>query len=443
MVWSNGVSERFTSLPQDPAWRKIRVRNSTLIKPRVPGLELGVDHRNPALTSEYFPLCVSVASREPRPLRDLVVSLSLTDKITVDGKNTAELYGAIPLTPTAHHKKQSLELFFDSLDPGAKISENVFLSTHTIGERTLAINASYSVDGVVRDDWEPVTCVCQKSFSFPVSTVKPFDVTYRLMSTKFKVIDAVSFDEPFILVTEIHCLSPWKLYIHNSSLDLPSNVKNVGVNGSQIKELELGSEDKASEVWCLLAPSPNSHLTHHTSHTSSTLSFGTYTVQWRRSSCEPQSSVITSTVTLPPIPIHTLAFSISTDLPASGQLHAPFPISYVVHNRTLLVQEVEARISTSEAFMYSGKRHSRFRILPSGTHTLTYNLYPVAVGTVALPHLDFSCPRYSSSMDQVTASHVPPTIFIKPGPIYRESETDLSSLSSSFSASTSISTTTT
>ena len=60
------------------------------IKPRVPGLELGVDHGNPALTSEYFPLCVSVASCEPRPLRDLVVSLSLTDKITVDGKNTGE-----------------------------------------------------------------------------------------------------------------------------------------------------------------------------------------------------------------------------------------------------------------------------------------------------------------------------------------------------------------
>ena len=30
LVWSNGVSERFTSLPQDPPWRKIRVRNSTL-----------------------------------------------------------------------------------------------------------------------------------------------------------------------------------------------------------------------------------------------------------------------------------------------------------------------------------------------------------------------------------------------------------------------------
>ena len=53
-----------------------------------------------------------------------------------------------------------------------------------------------------------------------MTTVKPFDVTYKLMSTKFKVVDSVSFDEPFLLVTEIHCLSPWKLYIHNSSLNL-------------------------------------------------------------------------------------------------------------------------------------------------------------------------------------------------------------------------------
>ena len=48
---------------------------------------------------------------------------------------------------------------------------------------------------------------------------------------------------------------------------------------------------------------------------------------------------------------------VCVELPASGQLHAPLPVSYVVANRTQLVQEVEARISTSDAFMYSGKRH--------------------------------------------------------------------------------------
>ena len=95
-----------------------------------------------------------------------------------------------------------------------------------------------------------------------MSTVKPFDVTYKLMNVRSKVIDVVSFDEPFILVTEIHCLSPWKLYIHSSNLDLvdisfsltlppyssvflpfsvhlqPPNVKNIGINSSQIKGCE-------------------------------------------------------------------------------------------------------------------------------------------------------------------------------------------------------------
>jgi hypothetical protein len=214
------VSERFTSLPQDPAWRKIRVRNSTLIKARAPALELTVDHLNPALTSEYFPLGLSVSNREPRAVRDLVLSVALADKITVDGQPTAELYEAIPRTPTVQDKKQALELSCGSLDSGSKFSETVFLSTHTIGERTLTINASYSVDSLVREDWEPVSCACQKSLTVPVTTVKPFEVTYKLMSTKLKVIDAVNFDEPFLLVTEIHCLSPWKLLIHSSSLDL-------------------------------------------------------------------------------------------------------------------------------------------------------------------------------------------------------------------------------
>ena len=44
------------------------------------------------------------------------------------------------------------------------------------------------------------------------------------------------------------------------------------------------------------------------------------------------------------------------DIPASGQLHEIMTVSYTVQNRTTLVQEVEARMGQSEAFMYSGNR---------------------------------------------------------------------------------------
>ena len=44
------------------------------------------------------------------------------------------------------------------------------------------------------------------------------------------------------------------------------------------------------------------------------------------------------------------------DIPASGQLHEVMTISYTVHNRTTLVQELEAKMNQSDAFMYSGNR---------------------------------------------------------------------------------------
>ena len=66
----------------------VSIPDSPRIKPRAPEVELLVDHFNPSLTSEYFPLHVSVVSQEPRPLNDLTVSLSLVDNITVDGQPT-------------------------------------------------------------------------------------------------------------------------------------------------------------------------------------------------------------------------------------------------------------------------------------------------------------------------------------------------------------------
>ena len=60
---------------------------------------------------------------------------------------------------------------------------------------------------------------------------------------------------------------------------------------------------------------------------------------------------------LPPSLPPSLSPSLSLDIPANGTLHHPFPVSYIINNKTQLIQELEARISTSDAFMYSGKRH--------------------------------------------------------------------------------------
>lgn len=51
------------------------------------------------------------------------------------------------------------------------------------------------------------------------------------------------------------------------------------------------------------------------------------------------------------------------DVPASGQLHEIMTVSYMVQNRTSLVQEVEAKMGQSDAFMYAGNRLVSIMIL--------------------------------------------------------------------------------
>ena len=58
---------------------------------------------------------------------------------------------------------------------------------------------------------------------------KPFDLAYKLMNMRFKPTDYVLYDEPFVLVTEIHCTSPWQLHIAASQFHPVCEVKCVSV----------------------------------------------------------------------------------------------------------------------------------------------------------------------------------------------------------------------
>ena len=70
---------------------------------------------------------------------------------------------------------------------------------------------------------------------------------------------------------------------------------------------------------------------------------------------------------------------------------------------------------------------SKFRILPSSMHTITYNLLPVMTGMVMLPHVDLMCQRDGEKgTTLVTSNELPTSILIKPSPISTMVDLDLS-----------------
>ena len=56
-----------------------------------------------------------------------------------------------------------------------------------------------------------------KEHSVALRTIAPFIINYRTLSTAFKEIECASVNEPFLLVSEVLCVSPWQLVILESS----------------------------------------------------------------------------------------------------------------------------------------------------------------------------------------------------------------------------------
>ena len=80
-----------------------------------------------------------------------------------------------------------------------------------------------------------------------IQTVKPFDVTYKLMNKKFKIIDTIGFDEPFILMTEIFCTSPWQLLIVGSHFNPVLSI--VTVSAGVVLEPDPDMWRRRRRVW--------------------------------------------------------------------------------------------------------------------------------------------------------------------------------------------------
>ena len=49
-----------------------------------------------------------------------------------------------------------------------------------------------------------------------MQTVKPFDVTYKMLNAKLQPLDSIFIGEPFVLMIELQSTSPWQLHIVKS-----------------------------------------------------------------------------------------------------------------------------------------------------------------------------------------------------------------------------------
>ncbi|KAG2465623.1 TPC11 protein, partial [Polypterus senegalus] len=355
-------------------WDSVSIQANTMVISRIPKISVQLHHEPPALTNEMYCMMVNIDSQEDSLIRDI--------KLTVG------------LKPVVH---ENMTL---------KIAQKVFVITYivkpvyfrcvTTGSRIFLVHVSYIVNTSV--EGKEIMCKCHKDETVNIETVVPFDVAMKFVSTRFEHLDRMYVDIPFLLMTDIPSASPWPLKLFSSQLQLTSSVVAVDNLDSQIEEVVLQTGESASECFCVKCPSVTSNTSGVTT--------GRYTISWKRESNNEKLPVVCTSVTLPRITVEAIPLYVHA-------VRESLPVKYHIQNRTSQVQDVEMSVEPSDAFMFSGLKQVRMRILPGDEQEMLYNFYPLMAGYQVLPSLNINLLRFPGVSSQLLRRFLPTRIFIK------------------------------
>jgi len=398
-----------TDCPSDQypiTWSDIDVLPHTNICARESQVDVSLLHEPPSLVNEFYLIKVFIVNNENCEISDVTLSAGLKEGQDAQLEMSTHVSADTPAfngQPVSHITEISLGDF----TPGQQLEKKIYVKSLQTGDRMLTAKVTYNIV-VETEQATPIQCVCVREQTVILPNINPLDVTVRITNMQFDEQDGIHADEPFLLLSDIRCLSPWQLELGSSKLELSTYMQNADEgsesNPSQLTGISLQPRDQASECRALIAPPA----------IQTSIPMGTYSIMWRRKSSDVDIPYVQSTVVLPTIAISHVPLYISAELPAFGHVRARLPVVYNVYNRTAFSQEVEVSIEPSDAFMFAGHKQVHFRILPAACYKLSYSMYPLMPGNISLPRLHINMIRCPGTMDELTQKMLPKQVYIKP-----------------------------
>ncbi|XP_030047372.1 trafficking protein particle complex subunit 11 [Microcaecilia unicolor] len=397
--------KRRPKLPENEVcWDSVTIQASTMIISRVPKISVQLRHEPPALTNEMYCLFVTVESQEKTVIKDVKLTAglkpgqdaNLTQKthVTLNGREICD----------DSHPALLTDIPIGDLQPGEKIEKAIYTRCATVGTRIFLVYVCYLVNTTVEDN--EIICKCHKDETVTIETVFPFDVAVKFVSAKFEHLDRVYADIPFLLMTDILSASPWALTIEASQLLLADTTIAVDQLESHVEKVVLQTGESASECFCLQCPPISTGQ--------GGVAIGRYVISWKRTSTAESLPVITTVTTLPHVIVESIPLHVRADLPSFGRVRESLPVKYYLQNKTSLVQDIDIAVEPSDAFMFSGLKQIRLRILPGTEQEMLYNFYPLMAGYQQLPSLNINVLRFPNFTNQLLRRFIPTHIFVKP-----------------------------
>ncbi|RTG85194.1 trafficking protein particle complex subunit 11 [Schistosoma bovis] len=265
-------------------------------------------------------------------------------------------------------------LVYNVINESVKLSNNMELSN---------IN-NHLVQNIM--DQNAMVIQCTQNIETNITILSPFELDYKLLSLTFAIYTTLEMIMLYVSADFTVYVSVW---FRNEANEISCGSDS---HNTCIKNLIMQSSESCTECHMLLLTETMNSL--------ETINLGSITVHWSRVSTRDHDDmkpyIATTKFTLPTIPVLSLPIQISAELPAYGVMLTPFPITFILSNKTIYPQEAVFQLESIHGFMFSGQQKLKLRLLPDSPHYLNYTLLPLMSGNLKLPRLHVMLERYAT-----------------------------------------------
>ncbi|CAL4110444.1 unnamed protein product, partial [Meganyctiphanes norvegica] len=392
------------------------------VLPQESHLEIEVEHDSRALVWEWLPVTVTLFNIHSSAIEQLSCTLSLNKEGDSSLQHSTQVCQANDIQ-SEKVGNTSMTVECPQLTEQEKTSQIFYIRNLTQAPRTFTVKVQYNVVGSTGGN--PGTSPCTNEKILKLTPHLPFQVTMETHTLKFSRISRVAADETFLIVPKIKCTSHVPILFNSSSLSLAKEVGGVEDGISYVGGTELKDQEVAVDCFPIHIPvsslsNQNTKINSGENMNVSTLSGGTaislgqYVLHWQRvSGGGPSVSV---SVGLGSIVVEQWGIWVEAELPPQGKVRTTFTVAYNIYNKGSFTTEVAVNMQVSDAFMFSGPKEIRLRVLPGCQERLTYNLYPLLAGNVQLPKLCLSVDPHTPGqpVESLLARTLPSHIYIMP-----------------------------
>ncbi|RCI01137.1 hypothetical protein CU098_002795 [Rhizopus stolonifer] len=379
--WLEGLSN------EKPSYKILTGRgclSTVMVMQKPPSIDLKFEHAAPALLDELFKLNVTITSSEEEPIQAILIA---------DIKNSEGPVAQDYVTFTMQDSEER-ETTIGLIEPHTSVSKTVYLhGSQVTGARLIHMTVKYTMAGR-----ENNSQMVEKSESLRIPFIAPFDANFELCAQNNMPQEAISPNmsstERWLLVASIRCFSTWDLDIKQSFSDPYTSL-----------ELISRMEDFDNQTWKTGHVYNANYLfqssTLDITEQSFSIPTGKIMIEWKRSE-DQQSNYYKTWVQLPNLPVQQHNLTVMADIPSEIYLGEPFTLTYMIHNPTLQLADYTASMELSEAFVFSGYKQCKGRVLPLSKTSYHYTCYPLLAGKVKIPRL-----KVMASQQQMGEREIP------------------------------------